>query len=71
MHKPRPAPAVEQLALKSHIRDGDLTVESLTGKLGDSGLSVKLEIDAPPADPSRRSSCCQPPTWRTACGGSK
>jgi hypothetical protein len=45
---PRP---LEQLALKSHIRDGDLTIESLTGKLGDSGLNVKLEIDAPPADP--------------------
>ncbi len=36
---------LEQLALKARVRDGDLTVESLTGKLGNSGVSVKLEID--------------------------
>jgi len=37
---------IEQLALKARIRDGDLTIENLTGKLGDSGVSVKLEVDA-------------------------
>jgi hypothetical protein len=42
---------IEELAVKSHVRDGDLTVESLTGKLGNSGLNVKFEVDAPSPDP--------------------
>lgn len=46
-----PAP-IEQLAVKARVRDGDLTVESLTGRLGGSGLSVKLEVDAPKPDPA-------------------
>src|SRR5262245_11588082 len=45
-----PAP-VDQLALKARIKDGDLTLESLTAKLGGSGVSVKLEIDPPKAEP--------------------
>lgn len=49
-HPSLPCP-LEQLAVKTRIRDGDLSVESLTGKLGGSGLNVKLQIDAPPADP--------------------
>lgn len=45
-----PAP-VEQLAIKARVRDGELTVDSLTGRLGDSGLMVKLELDAPTPEP--------------------
>ncbi|HKB03043.1 MAG TPA: hypothetical protein VKD90_12535 [Gemmataceae bacterium] len=44
-----PAP-VEQLALKARVKDGDLTIESLTGRLGESGLDVKVEVDAPKVD---------------------
>lgn len=42
---------IEQLSLKTRIRDGDLTVESLTGRLGNSNVTVKLEIDAPKPTP--------------------
>jgi hypothetical protein len=42
--------AVDQLNLKARIKDADLIVESLTGKLGDSTLDVKLEVDAPKAN---------------------
>ncbi len=42
---------IQELALKSRIHDGELTVQSLTGKLGPSGLNVKLEVDAPKPDP--------------------
>jgi hypothetical protein len=42
---------VEHIALKARVRDGDLTVENLTGKLGDSGLNIKLEVDAPKPEP--------------------
>src|SRR5262249_27534318 len=45
-----PAP-VEELALKAHIKDGDLSIENLTAKFGGSGISVKLEIDPPKAEP--------------------
>jgi len=41
---------LEQLSLKARIRDGDLTLDNLTAKLGASGFSVKLEMDAPRAE---------------------
>ncbi|MBO0698765.1 MAG: hypothetical protein J2P46_10245 [Zavarzinella sp.] len=43
---------VEQLALKARVKDGDLTLESLTGRVGESGVDVKLEVDAPKVDPA-------------------
>jgi hypothetical protein len=45
-----PAP-LEQLAVRAHVKDGELTVESLTGRLGDSGILVKLDLDAVKPDP--------------------
>jgi hypothetical protein len=45
-----PAP-IENLHLKARCKDGDLTVEDLSGKVGESGVCVKLEIDAPPTQP--------------------
>lgn len=42
---------LEQLTLKSRIRDGELTVESLTARIGTTGLDVKLEMDAAKPDP--------------------
>lgn len=36
---------LEQLAMKAKCRDGELTVESLTAKAGESMLDAKLEID--------------------------
>jgi hypothetical protein len=48
-----PAP-LEQLAVKARVRDGELTVESLTGRLGGSGLNVKLELDALKSDPDAK-----------------
>jgi hypothetical protein len=45
-----PAP-LEQLSLKAKVKDGDLNVQSLLGKLGDSAVCVKLEMDAPKAEP--------------------
>jgi hypothetical protein len=54
-----PAP-IEQLALKAHVKDGELTVESLTGRLGDSGLNVKLELDAPKPEPGVKLVCLSP-----------
>jgi hypothetical protein len=46
-----PAP-VDQLALKARVKDGELLVESLTGRLGESGLTVRLELDAPKPEPN-------------------
>jgi hypothetical protein len=40
---------IDQLALKARVRDGDVTVENLTGRLGESGVTVKLEVDGPGA----------------------
>jgi hypothetical protein len=48
-HRELPAP-LEQLNIKARVRDADLTIESLTGKLGESGVNVKLEVDAPKID---------------------
>ena len=48
-----PAP-IDQLAVKARVRDGELTVESLTGRLGGSGLNVKLELDALKPDPDAK-----------------
>ena len=45
-----PAP-LEQLALKARVKDGELKVDSLTGRLGGSGLTVKLDLDAPRPEP--------------------
>lgn len=46
-----PAP-LEQLAIRAKVKDGELTVESLNGKLGDSNVSVKLAMDAPKTEPA-------------------
>ena len=51
-HPELPAP-LEQLSLKAKIKDADLTVETLTGKLGESAITVKLEVDAPKLDPTK------------------
>src|SRR5262249_58959150 len=45
-----PAPR-DELPLKVRCRDGALTVEDLSARLGPTGVSVKVEIDAPPAPP--------------------
>lgn len=51
-------PAVlEKLALKARVKDGELSVDSLTGRLGDSGLVVKLDLEAPKAEPGARFVC--------------
>ncbi|HVK13008.1 MAG TPA: hypothetical protein VM597_29915, partial [Gemmataceae bacterium] len=42
---------VEKLAVKGRFRDGELVIESMTGRLGECGFSGKLEIDAPAFDP--------------------
>lgn len=42
---------ISELEVKSRVRDGELTIESLTGNLGGSGIGVKVEIDAPKPDP--------------------
>jgi hypothetical protein len=50
-HPALPGP-VENLAMKGRFKDGELVIETMTGRLGECGLSVKLEIDAPAFDPN-------------------
>jgi hypothetical protein len=51
---------LEHLAVKARVHDGELTVESLTGQLGDCGLTVKLELDAAPAPPGAKAILLSP-----------